>query len=417
MPALTDRDTVLLADFANTTREPLFDNTLKQALAVNLGQSPYLKLLPEPRVRETLKMMGRSPDERITRSVGREVCQREGAKALLAGCIAELGGGYVITLEAVNCQSGESLATEQVQAAGQSDALRALGTAATALRGRLGESLASIQKLDIPIERATTASLEALQAYSLAEIERAKGNPCRAIPLYKRAIELDPNFALAHGRLATTYNNEGEVELGRQHRIRAFELRDRVSEHEKFYITAHYYNSITGEMDKARETYELWKHTYPRDFTPYNNLAVSTCSTASREGQREAQEAKRIEPESPLALANLGWSYSLPRPLRRSPGGVSRESSSATTRRRCGACCSGPRRRRGTRRSRRASSRPRAARPGKATLASSRGSGPSWPAGWPRPGSTFGRPARWRVSGVSPNAAPPTSHPGLGPRI
>jgi len=166
VPALTDRDTVLIADFTNTTRETLFNDTLKQALAVKLGQSPYLKLLPEPRVRETLKMMGRSPDERLTRGVGREVCQREGAKAMLAGSIAELGGGYVITLDAVNCQNGESLASEQAQATGQSDALRALGTAATGLRSRLGESLASIQKLDTPIERATTASLAALQAFS-----------------------------------------------------------------------------------------------------------------------------------------------------------------------------------------------------------------------------------------------------------
>ncbi len=311
-PALTERDTILITDFANTTREAIFDDTLKQALAVNLGQSPYLKLLPEPRVRETLTMMGRSPDERITRVVGREVCQREGAKAMLAGSIAELGGGYVMTLDALNCQSGESLATEQVQAQGQGDALKALGSAATALRGRLGESLASIQKLDTPIERATTASLPALQAYSLGELERDKGNALGAIPLWKRAIELDPNFALAHARLATVYDNEGEVEQSRQHRIRAFELRDRVSEHEKLYLSAHYYNSITGEIDKARETYALWKGTYPRDFTPYNNLAVNYFFTGQYEkANAEAQEAKRLEPDHPLVFANLGWSYLL----------------------------------------------------------------------------------------------------------
>ena len=309
-PALTERDTILIADFANTTGEAIFDDTLTQALAVNLGQSPYLKQVPEPRVRETLKMMGRSPEERLTRAVGREVCQREGAKAMIAGSIAPLGGRYVITLDALACQSGESLATEQVEAASQAETLGALGKAAASLRGRLGESLSSVAKLDTPIERATTSSLEALRAYSLAELERGKGGALASIPLYKRAIELDPNFALAHARLATVYNNAGEVELSRTYRTRAFELRDRVTELEKLYISAHYYRSITGETEKAREIYEQWKRTYPRDFTPCNNLAVLYVVIGSWDkALAEAIEAKRIAPDEPLAFVNLGFGY------------------------------------------------------------------------------------------------------------
>jgi len=309
-PALTEKDTILIADFANTTGEAIFDDTLTQALAVNLGQSPYLKQLPEPRVRETLKMMGRSSEERLTRAVGREVCQREGAKAMIAGSIAPLGGRYVITLDALACESGESLATEQVEAASQAETLGALGKAVASLRGRLGESLASVAKLDAPIERATTSSLEALRAYSLAELERGKGNALGSIPLYKRGIELDPNFALAHARLATVYGNIGEAELSRSYRTRAFELRDRVTELEKLYISAHYYNSITGETDKAREIYELWTRTYPRDFTPHNNLSVIYGVTGSPEkALAEAVEAKRLAPDEPLAFVNLGFGY------------------------------------------------------------------------------------------------------------
>jgi tetratricopeptide (TPR) repeat protein len=309
-PALTEKDTILIADFANTTGEAIFDDTLARALAVNLSQSPWLKQVPEPRVRETLKMMGRPGEERLTRGVGREVCQREGAKAMIAGAIAPLGGRYVITLDALACADGESLATEQVEAATQADTLAALGKAATALRGRLGESLASIQKLDAPIERVTTSSLEALRAYSLAELERSRGNSLGAIPLYKRAAELDPNFALAYGRLATVYGNAGELEQSRSYRTRAFELRERVTELEKLYLSAHYYTSITGELDKSREIYELWKRTYPRDFTPYNNLSVQYAMRgATDRALSEAIEARRVAPDEPLGMVNLGFAY------------------------------------------------------------------------------------------------------------
>lgn len=309
-PALTEQDTVLLTDFTNTTGEAVFDDTLKQALAVQLGQSPFLNILPEQRVRETLRLMGRSPDERITKAIGREVCEREGIKAMLTGSIAVLGSTYALTLEAVNCRTDQSLAAEQVEATGQDEVLTALGTAASRLRGKLGESLASIQKLDAPVERATTPSLEALKAFSLGEVERAKGSTLTSISLYKRAVELDPNFALAHARLGTVYDNVGESALGREHRTRAFELRGRVSEYEKLYIMAHYYNSITGEIDKAQETYQIWKRTYPRDWTPYNNLAVNYNNLGQYEKAiEEARQAMELEPNHPLPFTNLGWAY------------------------------------------------------------------------------------------------------------
>ena len=309
-PPLTESDTILLTDFTNTTGDSVFDDTLKQALAIQLGQSPYLNILPDQRVRETLSMMGRSADARLTRAIGQEICQREGVKAMLTGSIAGLGSTYAITLDAVNCQTGESLAAQQVQASNKDEVLKALGSAASGLRGKLGESLASIRQLDTPIERATTPSLEALKAFSLGELERAKASSLPAIPLYKRAIELDPNFALAHARLGTVYDNAGEVNLSRQHRARAFELRDRVSEYEKLYITAHHYNSITGEIDRARDTYELWKKTYPRDWTPYNNLAVHYNETGRYDkAVEEAREALRLAPNHALPYTNLGWAY------------------------------------------------------------------------------------------------------------
>jgi serine/threonine protein kinase/Flp pilus assembly protein TadD len=309
-PPLSEADTILLTDFTNTTGDAVFDDTLKQALAVQLGESPYLKVLPEQRVRETLRMMGRSDEERITRTLGREICQREAIKAMLAGSIAAIGSTYAITLDALNCETGASLAAQQEEAQGKDGVLKALGAATSRLRGKLGESLASVESLDTPIERATTPSLEALKAYSLGEVERAKGTPLSAIPLYKRAVELDPNFALAHARLGTVYDNEGEAALAREHRVRAFELRDRVSEYEKLYITAHYYNAVTGELRESMETYELWKKTYPNDWTPFNNLAVQYNDIGQYEkAAEEGREALRIEPGHPLPYVNLAWAY------------------------------------------------------------------------------------------------------------
>jgi tetratricopeptide (TPR) repeat protein len=255
-------------------------------------------------------MMGRSDEERITRTLGREICQREAIKAMLAGSIAAIGSTYAITLDALNCESGASLAAEQEEAQGKDGVLKALGAATSRLRGKLGESLASVASLDTPIERATTPSLDALKAYSLGEVERAKGAPLSAIPLYKHTVELDPNFALAHARLGTVYDNEGEAALAREHRLKAFELRDRVSEYEKLYIAAHHYNSVTGELQKAVETYELWKKTYPNDWTPFNNLAVQYNDIGQHDkAAEEGREALRIEPRHPLPYVNLAWAY------------------------------------------------------------------------------------------------------------
>jgi len=308
--ALTESDYILLTDFVNTTGDPVFDGTLKQALAVKLEESPFLNVLPEPRVQETLRQMNRSPEERVVGAVAREVCQRRQVKALLEGSIAGLGSNYVVTLNAVNCQTGDSLAREQAEARSKEEVLAALGKAAASLRGKLGESLAMIRAYDTPINEATTSSLEALKAFSLGEAERAAGRELESAAFYKRAVELDPNFALAHARLGTVYGNIGEGEKSREYRTRAFELRERVSEDERFYISAHYFNSVTGEVEKAREIYELWARTYPRDSAPRNNLAVIYATLGQFEKMLEAaQAAKQIEPESPFPYANLAGAY------------------------------------------------------------------------------------------------------------
>ena len=309
-PALTDRDTILLTDFTNTTGEDVFDETLKQALRVQLEQSPFLKLVGREAVGSTLERMQRTRGERLTVRVAREVCQRVGAKAQIAGSIAKLGSSYVITLDTQECVGGESLALEQEQAPSQAAVLGALGTAARRLRGRLGESLASIERLDVPIEQATTASLEALKVYSLAERDRGRGDTDAAIPRYRRAIELDPNFAVAHARLATVLGNLAQDEAGREHYVRAFELRDRLGELERLYVSVHYYNSVTGEVEKAGAIYEQWKKTYPRDWTPLNNLSVQHWIAGNLDAAlREGQAALTLEPDHVLPYVNVASAY------------------------------------------------------------------------------------------------------------
>jgi tetratricopeptide (TPR) repeat protein len=269
--ALTESDSILLADFVNTTGDPDFDGTLREALAVKLEESPFLNVVPDQRVQETLRFMGRPPDERVTGPVAREVCQREGIKAVLEGTIAPLGRRYVISLNAANCATGGSLARQQVEASSKEEVLGGLGQAASRLRGKLGESLGSVQAHDTPISEATTSSLEALKAYSLGISRRNANDELGAVPFFKRALELDPGFAMAQAFLGAVYGNLGEISLAREHFRTAFELRDRVSEWERFYIQARYYTT-TGEWDKALETYELWSHTYPRAVIPHNNL-------------------------------------------------------------------------------------------------------------------------------------------------
>jgi serine/threonine protein kinase/tetratricopeptide (TPR) repeat protein len=269
---MTEKDAILVTDFVNTTADPVFDGTLKKALAVDLEQSPYLNVFPEQKVRQTLQFMGRSQDERITTDVGREICLRDGIKAMLSGTIANLGTQYVITLEAINAANGESLAREEMQAGKKEDVLDALHRAGSDLRGKMGESLGSVQKYDKPLSEATTSSLEALKALSLADEKHLVGDDLAALPLYQRATELDPNFAMAFARLGTVYGNLGQNQLSEQNRQKAFELRDRASEHEKLYIMGHYY-SDSGQLDKGITAWELYKQTYPRDSIPSNNLS------------------------------------------------------------------------------------------------------------------------------------------------
>ena len=308
MPA--GKDTVVLADFVNTTSDAMFDATLKQALAVQLEQSPYLNILSEQRLRGALRFMGRSPEERITNALAREVCEREGFKAMLSGSIATLGSRYVVSLNAVNCSTGDDLAREQVEAEDREHVLRALGKAVSNLRAKLGESLASIQKMDMPIEDATTSSLEAFKAFALGEVQKERGDDASAAPLYERAVELDPNFALAYGRLGVLYSNLGESELARKNFQKAFSLLNRVSERERLYITSNYYANGTHESDKAIRTLELYRQTYPKDPTPANNLAIEYERTGQLEKALEGyQEVLRLDPKLAIGYGNMAFAY------------------------------------------------------------------------------------------------------------
>ena len=307
---LTEKDTIVLADFANTTGDSVFDDTLKQALAVDLGQSPFLNILSEEKVGQTLRQMTRSPNERLSRDLAREVCQRAGSKAYLAGSIAALGSQYVIGLEALNCASGDVLAREQVTATSKEQVLPMLGQAAAKLRSEVGESLSSVQKFDVPLQQATTDSLEALKADTLGrKTQREKGD-AEAIPFFKRAIELDPNFALAYDGLGVTYGNLNQPGVAANYLKKAFDLRDRVTEREKFHITALYYGVVTGELEKSNQTYELWRQAYPRDDVPPGNLGADYMILGQYEkAATENREALRLEPNTVVGYINLGEIY------------------------------------------------------------------------------------------------------------
>jgi serine/threonine protein kinase/tetratricopeptide (TPR) repeat protein len=307
---LTEKDTLVLADFTNTTGEAVFDDTLKQALAIQLEQSPFLNVLPERKVSETLGMMGRPAHERITRDVAREICQRTASKALLTGSIAALGSHYALALQAVNCQSGETLASAQAEADSREHVLHSLGEAGNQLRQKLGESLASVGKFDKPLEEATTTSLEALQALTQGTRVRAeKGDP-DSLSYFKRAVELDPNFARAYATLGSIYGNLGQASLSIENMKKAYELRERGTEREKFYISAHYFDTVTGELPKAVPIYEQWTQSYPRDSGPHINLGVLYSSTGQNEkAAAEFREALRIDPDAVLNYGNLAGTY------------------------------------------------------------------------------------------------------------
>jgi tetratricopeptide (TPR) repeat protein len=307
---LTEKDGILLADFVNTTGDAVFDGTLKQALAVQLDQSPYLNILPESRIREALKFMGRSGDDRVTRDVAREICQREGVKAMMLGSISSLGTHYVVTLEAVNAQNGDSLAREQVEAESKEQVLKSLDHAASSLREKLGESIGSVRKFDTPLEAATTSSLDALKEFSLGEAEHGKFNDEAAIPHLKRAVELDPNFAMALAVLGVANNNTGNPNEAYGYLQKAFDVKERASERERFYISSHYYGTFTKQADKYVETLEEWIRAYPRDAVALDNLALEEQELGQHEkALANASEALRVNPKDAYAYQNVAASY------------------------------------------------------------------------------------------------------------
>ena len=307
--ALTERDTIVLADFENGTGEPVFDGTLKVALAVALEQSPFLKVFPDERARETLRLMQRSPDEAITRSVAREIAQREQLKALLSGSIVRLGTNYVIALEAINAQTGDVMAREQAEAATMEQVLTSLGSAISRLRPKLGENLDDVKKFDVPLPRATTASLPALHAYSLALYQGREVPRLEAIPHLKRAIELDPTFAMAHALLSSVYANTGQSALAPEFAKKAFDLKDRVSDRERFFISWRYYRDAIQAWEKGLELARSWTATYPREAFAFNALGVALIRMGQFEQSVEPlRQAIRLDPQFVPPYGNLAAS-------------------------------------------------------------------------------------------------------------
>jgi serine/threonine protein kinase/tetratricopeptide (TPR) repeat protein len=312
--ALTEKDSIVLADFDNTTGEPVFDGALKQALAVQLGQSPFLNLVSDRRVEETLHLMGRPATEKITRDVARELCIRTGSKAFLQGSISKLGDHYLVGIDAISCNSGDALAKEQEEAVSKDEVLKVLGKSASGLRTKLGESLATVQKFDVPVE-ATTSSLEALKALSMGITTfRTKGNS-ESIPFYKRAIELDPNFAVAYASLGLTYGNLQQASLAAENIKKAYDLRAHVSEREKYRIEALYYQYVTGEVEQASQVYELWNKSYPLDSIPPGNLGyIYTMLGQYEKALAKTEESQRLEADVVGYFNLMGCYISLNRP-------------------------------------------------------------------------------------------------------
>jgi DNA-binding winged helix-turn-helix (wHTH) protein/tetratricopeptide (TPR) repeat protein len=307
---ITEQDTVVLTDFSNNTGDPVFDGTLKQGLRVLLEQSPFLNVLSDQKVAQELSYMGRPRDTQLTPDLAREVCQRTACKALLAGSISSLGSHYVLTLAGVNCQSGDSLGGEQAEAESRETVLRMLGQAATKLRAKLGESLATIQKYDTPLEQASTTSLDALHAYSLGfRITAAKGDSA-AMPFFQQAIDRDPNFAKAYVALAVAHYNLGEASLGAEAVVKAYGLREHVSERERLRIESLYYHLVTGDLEKAAQVYEVSRQTYPRDFVPYVNLGeIHSLLGQYESALTEFHEVQRLEPKRVSSYTNLAAMY------------------------------------------------------------------------------------------------------------
>lgn len=305
-PKLKKEDILVLADFTNTTGDPVFDDTLKQAISVQLAQSPFLNILSNARTRATLKLMARPPGTKLTPDVASDLCQRAGGKAYISGSIASLGSQYVIGLDAINCKTGDPLAQGQVTAEDKEHILKALDQAATKLRGKLGESLSTVEKFDAPLDQATTPSLEALKALSVGVKTLQEKGSAAAIPFFKQAIERDPNFAAAYEALGISYSNLREPGLANENLQKAYDLRDKVSERERFRISAAYYLLVTGELEKAIQTYEVWTQTYPLNSEPFGNLGVDYTYLGQYEKAITASlEDLRLNPGSAAAYTNL----------------------------------------------------------------------------------------------------------------
>jgi serine/threonine protein kinase len=309
--ALTQLDTIVLADFTNKTGDAIFDDTLRQGLAAQLQQSPFLSLVSDQRIQQTLRLMDRPPESKLTPEVASDLCQRIASKAYLTGSISNITNQYVISISAVNCQTGDSLAQQQIIANGKENVLKSLGEASTKLRAQLGESLKTVHQLDTPIEQATTSSLEALQAYTLGrKTMQGKSDYSAAVPLFERAIQHDSNFAMAYAVLGTAYYNKGEKNLSAEVTRKAYDLRPRVSEWERFYIESHYHHFVAGDLEKAREDYELWSQIYPREPVPAINLGVVYQTLGLYERSlSEFREAHRLTPSESLGYDNLVLGY------------------------------------------------------------------------------------------------------------
>jgi tetratricopeptide (TPR) repeat protein len=292
---LTDKDTIVLADFINTTGDAVFDGTLRQGLAIQLEQSPFLKIMDDEQVQQDLRLMSIAPASHITNQIAHDICVRDGATATIDGSIESLGKNYVITLQATTCRDGATLAREQIQAGDKEHILNALGIAAAAMRAKLGESLDSIRKLNRPLEQATTPSLEALQSYTAGYSEMGQGQFLAAVPSFERAIALDPNFAMAYFMLGVAFNNAGDIGRSRQYTLKSFGLIDRVSEFERDVITATYY-SYDGLSDKAIDANRLGIQSYPCSWGFHNGLSVEYIDLGQfEEGLKEGQEAAALE--------------------------------------------------------------------------------------------------------------------------
>jgi eukaryotic-like serine/threonine-protein kinase len=310
-PKLSDKDAIVLADFSNTTGDTVFDGTLRQGLSAQLEQSPFLSLISDQRITQTLALMTKPKDTRLTKELTREICQRTSSAATIEGSISSLGSQYVLGINAVNCHTGDLLAEEQVTASGKEQVLKALGDAAAKLREKLGESLASVQRYDVAPQNVTTSSLEALQAYSLGyQSAYVRADQLAAISFFQRATSLDPNFAMAYARLGTAYDGLGEHILGTESMRKAYELRKRVSEEEQLTISSYYEQGVTGNLEAARTAFELWAQTYPRNDFPRVNLSIIDSDLGDYEKALTAtQEALKLNPGSGRAYLSMVSAY------------------------------------------------------------------------------------------------------------